>query len=115
MVLAGLVVGGPRARDDRVRLPHNPWFHFSQPGYCRRLCSGLMSFQRMDDAAFLGALRATSKANIRYGATDRYTHHARRRLQQSVKLDAEVTIRRRQVDPQLRTVGGAQRNVEECQ
>jgi hypothetical protein len=32
-----------------------------------------------------------------------------------VRLDAEVTIRRRQVDPQLRTVGGAQRIGEECQ
>jgi hypothetical protein len=32
-----------------------------------------------------------------------------------VRLEAELAIRRRQFDPQLRTVAGAQRNGEECQ
>ena len=33
----------------------------------------------------------------------------------STRLDAEVAIRRRQIDPQLRTVAEAKRNGEECQ
>jgi len=36
-------------------------------------------------------------------------------MRSTVMLDAAVAIRRRQFDPQLRTVAGAQRNGEESQ
>ena len=36
-------------------------------------------------------------------------------MRSTVMLDAAVAIRRRQFDPQLRTVAGAQRNGEERQ